>query len=69
MITVKYRCVCMAEGTKARVKVPERGDGDMTYYIKEVVMPLVSAHHRRRSRFCEAEKLPELYIPYEESGQ
>ena len=64
-ITVKYRCHCMVEGTKARVKVPERKKSvDVVMYVQDIVMPRITVDHKFRSPWCNAEKIPELYLPF-----
>lgn len=68
MATVKVKYKCNGCSLHRSVDVPERGDGDLLYWIDSIVMPGVALDHKKTSGGCQASQF-DVMFPIGEDGR
>lgn len=63
---IKYKCRCMKE--EMELPVPDRRKGGSLDEWMHMVMTCISTDHRALNVLCNADKIDELFIPYEEGS-
>lgn len=67
MISIRYKCRCMAK--EAAVDIRDREDGeDIIRWMNCAVQPGLGEDHRRRSPSCRASKTEYVKIPARENA-
>ena len=62
MIEIRWKCRCLLKEASLRIEARTAGQG-VVEWMDEVVRPLLTTAHQRRSPMCSSDRLTYLKIP------